>query len=117
MKGDDFIDEVLVTLFRSPASYTGEDGAEISHHASPFIQRTIMEMLLDLGAQAASPGEFTMRAFMNGRIDLSQAEAVADIIAADSPGCTQAGRNTAEGWTFGRDREAKAGTDIIRLTH
>ena len=84
MKGDDFIDEVLVTLFRSPASYTGEDGAEISHHASPFIQRTIMEMLLDLGAQPSSPGEFTMRAFMNGRIDLSQAEAVADIIAADS---------------------------------
>lgn len=84
MKTGEFIDEVLVTLFRSPASYTGEDGAEISHHASPFIQRTIMEMLIDQGAKPAMPGEFTMRAFMNGRIDLSQAEAVADIIAADS---------------------------------
>lgn len=83
-KGEDFIDEVLVTLFRSPASYTGEDSAEISHHASPFIQRRIMELLIDLGAKPAMPGEFTQRAFMNGRIDLSQAEAVADLIAADS---------------------------------
>ncbi len=83
-KDDYFIDEVLLTLFRAPASYTGEDGAEISHHASPFIQRTIMELLIDKGAKPAMPGEFTMRAFMNGRIDLSQAEAVADIIAADS---------------------------------
>jgi tRNA modification GTPase len=84
MNGDEFIDEVLVTVFRAPASYTGEDGAEISHHASPFIQHRIMELLLSQGATAATPGEFTMRAFMNGRIDLSQAEAVADIIAADS---------------------------------
>jgi tRNA modification GTPase len=83
-KDDDFIDEVLVTLFRAPASYTGEDAAEISHHASPFIQRRIMELLIDLGAKPATPGEFTLRAFMNGRIDLSQAEAVADLIAADS---------------------------------
>ncbi|MCU0460150.1 MAG: tRNA uridine-5-carboxymethylaminomethyl(34) synthesis GTPase MnmE, partial [Bacteroidales bacterium] len=83
-KDDDFIDEVLVTLFRAPASYTGEDGAEISHHASPFIQRTIMEVLIEKGAKPAMAGEFTMRAFMNGRIDLSQAEAVADVIAADS---------------------------------
>jgi tRNA modification GTPase len=81
---NDFIDEVLVTLFRAPASYTGEDSAEISHHASPFIQRRIMELLVDQGARPAMPGEFTMRAFMNGKIDLSQAEAVADIIAADS---------------------------------
>jgi tRNA modification GTPase len=83
-KDDDFIDEVLLTLFRAPASYTGEDSAEISHHASPFIQRRIMELLIDLGAKPAMPGEFTMRAFMNGRIDLSQAEAVADLIAADT---------------------------------
>lgn len=83
-KGEDFVDEVLVTLFRSPASYTGEDSAEISHHASPFIQRRIMELLIDLGAKPAMPGEFTQRAFLHGRIDLSQAEAVADLIAADS---------------------------------
>jgi len=83
-KGEDFVDEVLVTLFRSPASYTGEDSAEISHHASPFIQHRILDLLIELGAKPAMPGEFTQRAFMNGRIDLSQAEAVADLIAADS---------------------------------
>ena len=74
----------MVTLYRAPASYSGEDAAEISHHASPWISHKIMEMLLARGATAAMPGEFTMRAFMNGRIDLSQAEAVADMIAADS---------------------------------
>ncbi|MDX9773014.1 MAG: tRNA uridine-5-carboxymethylaminomethyl(34) synthesis GTPase MnmE [Bacteroidales bacterium] len=84
MDGDEFIDDVLVTLFRSPASYTGEDAAEISHHASPFIQQKIMEILIAHGAIVGMPGEFTMRAFMNGKMDLSQAEAVADIIAADS---------------------------------
>jgi len=83
-KGDEFIDEVLLTLFRAPASYTGEDSAEISHHASPYIQHRIMELLIDLGVKPAMPGEFTRRAFMNGRMDLSQAEAVADLIAADS---------------------------------
>ena len=82
--GSSFIDDVMLTLFRSPASYTGEDAAEISHHASPYIQQKIMELLLEHGAVSASPGEFTMRAFMNGKMDLSQAEAVADIIASDS---------------------------------
>ena len=80
----EFIDEVLVSLFRAPHSYTGEEMAEISCHASPFIQRRIIEILIDRGAVTASPGEFTMRAFMNGKMDLSQAEAVADIIASDS---------------------------------
>ena len=83
-ESDEFIDDVVVTLYRSPASYSGEDAAEISHHASPWIAHKIMEMLLACGATVAMPGEFTMRAFMNGRMDLSQAEAVADIIAADS---------------------------------
>jgi tRNA modification GTPase len=81
---DEFIDEVLVSLFRAPHSYTGEEMAEISCHASPFIQRRIIEILIERGVQTASPGEFTMRAFMNGKMDLSQAEAVADIIASDS---------------------------------
>lgn len=80
----EFIDEVLLSLFRAPHSYTGEDMAEISCHASPFVQRKIMEVLMAEGAEAATPGEFTMRAFMNGKMDLSQAEAVADMIAADS---------------------------------
>jgi tRNA modification GTPase len=81
---DEFIDEVLVSIFRSPLSYTGEDMAEISCHASPFIQQRIIEILLERGAETATPGEFTQRAFMNGKMDLSQAEAVADIIASDS---------------------------------
>ncbi len=80
----EFIDEVLVSLFRAPHSYTGEEMAEISCHASSFIQQRIIEILIEKGVETATPGEFTMRAFMNGKMDLSQAEAVADIIASDS---------------------------------
>jgi tRNA modification GTPase len=78
--GDEIIDEVLVSVFRSPHSYTGEDSVEISCHASPYIVTRTMELLTSNGAVTAYPGEFTQRAFLNGRIDLSQAEAVADII-------------------------------------
>lgn len=81
---DEFIDQALVSIFRAPHSYTGDDMAEISCHASPFIQRRIIEILIGKGVETATPGEFTMRAFMNGKMDLSQAEAVADLIAADS---------------------------------
>ena len=80
----EFLDEVLVSLFRSPLSYTGEDMVEISCHASHYIQEKIMQLLITAGAIPAKAGEFTMRAFMNGKMDLSQAEAVADIIASDS---------------------------------
>jgi tRNA modification GTPase len=83
-ENDQLVDEVLVTLFRGPDSYTGEDSVEISHHASPFIQHKLLELLTSLGASVAMPGEFTMRAFINGKMDLSQAEAVADIIASES---------------------------------
>lgn len=79
--GDEIIDDVLLSMFRSPHSYTGENSVEISCHASPYILRKILELLINNGAAAASPGEFTQRAFLNKRIDLSQAEAVADIIA------------------------------------
>ncbi|MCX6321423.1 MAG: tRNA uridine-5-carboxymethylaminomethyl(34) synthesis GTPase MnmE [Bacteroidia bacterium] len=79
--GDEIIDEVLVSVFRAPHSYTGENSVEISCHASPYIIKKILELLIIKGAISAKPGEFTQRAFMNGRIDLSQAEAVADIIA------------------------------------
>jgi tRNA modification GTPase len=79
--GDEIIDEVLLTVFRAPHSYTGENSAEISCHASPFIVRKILELLINTGAISAKPGEFTQRAFFNGKLDLSQAEAVADIIA------------------------------------
>ncbi|MFN2379832.1 MAG: tRNA uridine-5-carboxymethylaminomethyl(34) synthesis GTPase MnmE, partial [Bacteroidales bacterium] len=81
---DAVIDEVIVSVFRQPHSYTGEDSVEISCHASPYIEHKIMEMLTGKGARAAMPGEFTRRAFINGRIDLSQAEAVADLIASES---------------------------------
>ena len=82
--GDEVIDEVLVSIFRAPHSYTGEDSAEISCHASAYIIKTILELLVSNGAILAKPGEFTQRAFMNGRLDLSQAEAVADVIASSA---------------------------------
>lgn len=78
------IDDVLLTLSRSPHSYTGEDTVEISHHGSPYIQQTILQLLIAQGCQMAKPGEFTQRAFLNGKMDLSQAEAVADLIASTS---------------------------------
>ncbi|MDX2429567.1 MAG: tRNA uridine-5-carboxymethylaminomethyl(34) synthesis GTPase MnmE, partial [Bacteroides sp.] len=84
--GDKLVDEVLVSLFKSPHSYTGEDSIEISCHGSSYIQQKILELLVANGASPAKPGEFTQRAFLNGKMDLSQAEAVADLIAAESEG-------------------------------
>lgn len=80
----EIIDEVLVGLFRSPHSYTGEDCVEISCHGSSFILQQVMQLLIRKGCRAANPGEFTQRAFLNGKMDLSQAEAVADLIASSS---------------------------------
>ena len=82
--GDELIDEVLVSVFRNPKSYTGEDTVEISCHGSPFIIKSIIELLIQHGAKLAQPGEFTQRAFLNGKLDLAQAEAVADLIASES---------------------------------
>ena len=82
--GDKIIDEVVISLFRSPRSFTTEDSVEISGHGSPFILEQILQVLIRNGAKMAQPGEFTLRAFLNGRIDLSQAEAVADLIASNS---------------------------------
>lgn len=85
------IDEVLVSVFKAPHSYTAEDVVEINAHGGPFITRRILSLLLDRGARLAKPGEFTQRAFLNGRIDLSQAEAVEDMIEASTDeGTTQA---------------------------
>ena len=78
------IDEVLVTVFRAPHSFTGEDTVEISCHGSLFVLQKILQLLLEQGCVLAGPGEFTQRAFMNGKMDLSQAEAVADLIASNS---------------------------------
>ncbi len=78
------IDEVLVSVFRAPHSYTGEDSVEISCHASSYIVSSIMDLLYAAGCRAAGPGEFTERAFLNGKMDLAQAEAVADVIASQN---------------------------------
>jgi tRNA modification GTPase len=78
------IDEVLVSLFKNPHSYTGEDTVEISCHGSSYIQQEIIQLFLNKGCRMADAGEFTLRAFLNGKLDLSQAEAVADLIASDS---------------------------------
>jgi len=75
------VDEVLVSIFKAPHSYTGENSVEISCHASSYIVSELMTMLHKAGARAAEPGEFTQRAFLNGKMDLAQAEAVADVIA------------------------------------
>ena len=78
------IDEVLLTVFAQGKSFTGEESVEITCHGSPYIQQQIIQLLLKNGCRLASPGEFTQRAFLNGRMDLSQAEAVADLIASQS---------------------------------
>jgi tRNA modification GTPase len=85
------LDEVVLSLFRAPRSYTGEDVIEISCHGSPFIQENIMQAITRKGIRIAKPGEFTQRAFLNGKMDLTQAEAVADLIASN----TEASRRTA----------------------
>ncbi|NJB70254.1 tRNA modification GTPase [Saonia flava] len=78
------MDEVLLSLFKGPNSYTGENVVEISCHGSPYIQQEIIQLLIRKGCRMANPGEFTLRAFLNGKLDLSQAEAVADLIASDN---------------------------------
>ena len=78
------IDEVMVSLFKAPHSYTGEDSTEIACHGSPYILQQVIQLLIGQGCRLAQPGEYTQRAFLNGKMDLSQAEAVADLIAATS---------------------------------
>jgi tRNA modification GTPase len=78
------IDEVVVSLFKGPRSYTGEDVVELSCHGSPYIQQQLIDACIQAGARMAKPGEFTMRAFLNGKLDLAQAESVADLIASHS---------------------------------
>lgn len=81
---EEVVDEVLVSVFHAPHSYTGENSVEISCHGSAYILQTVMQLLLQHGCRTAEPGEFTQRAFLNGKMDLSQAEAVADLIASSS---------------------------------
>src|SRR5882757_385185 len=90
-EGEETLDEVVVSLFRGPRSYTGEDVVEVSCHGSPYVQERVIQSFLRQGARLAKAGEFTQRAFLKGKLDLTQAEAVADLIASN----TEASRNTA----------------------
>ena len=83
-RGNEVLDEVLCSVFRAPHTFTGEDTVEIACHGSLYIQQELLRWLIDAGCKAAEPGEFTRRAFLNGKMDLTQAEAVADLIAAQS---------------------------------
>jgi len=89
--GEKILDEVVISLFKNPKSYTGEDVIEISCHGSPFIQEQLINTIVKYGARLAKPGEFTQRAFLKGKLDLTQAEAVADLIASN----TEASQRTA----------------------
>ena len=96
-KANELLDEVLVSIFKTPHSYTGENSVEISCHASTYIVNEILFLLIDAGARFASPGEFTQRAFLNGKMDLAQAEAVADVISAQSAASHRVALNQLKG--------------------
>ncbi len=91
------IDEVVLSLYKSPRSYTGEDVIEISCHGSSYIQQQVIKACIEKGARLAKPGEFTQRAFLFGKLDLAQAEAVADIIASNTEASQKAALNTMRG--------------------
>lgn len=97
LDGDQIIDEVLVSLFKGPHSFTGEDTVEISCHGSAYILSQVLNLLIKKGARLAKPGEYTMRAFSNGKMDLAQAEAVADLIASESKAAHQLALNQMRG--------------------
>lgn len=100
--GDAFVDEVLATVFRAPHSYTGEDSVELSCHGSPFIVSEILRLLRASGARMAEPGEFTIRAYLAGKLDLAQAEAVADLIASSSRSAHALAANQLRGGISGK---------------
>ncbi|MCQ2186710.1 MAG: tRNA uridine-5-carboxymethylaminomethyl(34) synthesis GTPase MnmE [Bacteroidales bacterium] len=104
------VDEVLVSIFKNPHSYTGEDAAEISCHCSPFIVRRILELLIQNGCRMAEPGEFTRRAFLAGKMDLAQAEAVSELISSDSTAAHRIALNQLRG---GYSAELKGLRDSI----
>ena len=97
MDGDEMLDEVLVTFFKGPHSFTGEDSAEISVHGSVFIQQCLLQALIAKGCRMAEPGEFTRRAFVNRKFDLAQAEAIADLIASQNAAAHRVAMNQMKG--------------------
>ena len=108
------IDEVLVSVFRAPHSYTGEDATEISCHGSPYILQQVMQLLIAHGCRAAGPGEYTQRAFLNGKMDLSQAEAVADLIASSSAATHRMAMNQMRGGFSQKLKELRG--QLLHLT-
>jgi len=96
-RGEAVLDEVVVSLYKAPRSYTGEDIVEISCHGSPFIHQQVIEACLQEGTRLAKPGEFTQRAFLNGKLDLAQAEAVADLIASNTEASHKTALNSIRG--------------------
>lgn len=97
MDGDEVLDEAVISVFRAPHSYTGEDSVEISCHASEYVVERLVCLLCEAGARPAEPGEFTRRAFVNGRMDLAQAEAVVDVISASSEAAHRVAMNQLRG--------------------
>ena len=97
MEGNNVLDEVVVSIFKTPKSYTGENIVEFSSHGSPFIQQQIIDACIRTGARLAKPGEFTLRAFLNGKLDLTQAEAVADLIASNTDASRKAALHSMRG--------------------
>lgn len=114
MDGDREVDQVLVSLFRAPHSYTGEDVVEISCHGSIVIQQQLLELFVRQGARLAQPGEFTLRAFMNGKIDLSQAEAIADLIASTSETARRVALNQMRGGISNKLADLR--NELLRFT-
>ena len=111
---DEIIDEVLVSIFRAPHSYTGEDSVEISCHGSSYVLQQVMRLLIENGCRSAGPGEYTQRAFLNGKMDLSQAEAVADLIKSTSAATHRMAMNQMRG---GFSRELSTLRDkLLKLT-
>jgi len=96
-EAENLIDEVVVSLFKNPKSYTGEDVVEISCHGSPYVQQQVLQACLNKGARLAKPGEYTQRAFLNGKLDLTQAEAVADLIASNTAASQKTALNNIRG--------------------
>jgi tRNA modification GTPase len=104
---EEMVDDVLVSIFRAPNSYTGEDSVEISTHGNPLIANKILELLSKCNIRLAEPGEFTKRAFLNNRMDLSQAEAVADVISSHSEASLRGARNQLNGLLSRKVEELK----------
>ena len=113
-RGSHIIDDVLVSVFRSPHSYTGENSIEISCHGSRYILETILSLLIEKGCQMAQPGEFTQRAFLNGKMDLTQAEAVADLIASSNASQHRIAINQMRGGITSRLHELR--DNLLHLT-